>query len=404
MPFRNKFKNYITANVDSFEEFFFYLISEVSVIDPKFSFVYLIDELDALAEFPNEIQETRLLFKELIRRAFQKFQSKIRLLIYLVGTSNNVGSFVAGDSVIESLVGNLVINLNQGYSNEFDLIKEKVEERIKRAYKGYKTFTQAWQEIKNISLKPAKTLREFCQEYGLKLLEIHEKYFDEAPEQVFEGDARKLVEAQCQKNWGSYLNQSAYKLSAVSTTTELEGHAFDCYVELLHNGTTVARAFGEAKNYELLSGHLETFSQWLDDVKFNPSPSNRVPPDLAFMIAPSCPPLLQRKLELKKIQFIQSDKITDSTTVSTSTPVSTVTLTQPPTPIASSVNINTASRDELIKAFRGTSVQKQKIDKLINNRQNKHYGNLEDLASDLRFTPPVKGKLETKINKGEICF
>jgi hypothetical protein len=34
-----------------FEEFFFYVISEVSDVDPKFSFVYLTDELDALENF-----------------------------------------------------------------------------------------------------------------------------------------------------------------------------------------------------------------------------------------------------------------------------------------------------------------------------------------------------------------
>lgn len=303
MPFRNKFKNYITENVDGFEEFFFYVISEISAVDPKFSFVYLIDELDALEKFNDEIQETRLLFKELIRRAFQQFNSKIRLLIYLVGTSGNVGSFIAEDSVIKSLVGDLVINLNKGYSNEFALIKANIYERIKGAYKGYKDFDQACQEIQSIPFNPANTLREFCQEYASAVLEIHERYFSEAPEQVFEGDARQLVAADCKQQWASYLSKAGYTLLPVSTTTVLAGHAFDCYIELLHNGNSVARAFGEAKNYELLSGHLQTFEQWLNDVKFNPLISDRTPPDLAFMIAPACPSLLQRKLELKKFSL-----------------------------------------------------------------------------------------------------
>jgi hypothetical protein len=104
------------------------------------------------------------------------------------------------------------------------------------------------------------------------------------------------------------LAQKAYQLSTISTTTIEAGHAFDCYIKLLHNGRQTAQAFGEAKNYELLSSHLETFKQWLDDVNFQPSRLDGTPQDLAFMIAPSCPPLLQRKLKFQNIQFIQSDK------------------------------------------------------------------------------------------------
>lgn len=396
-PFRSKFKNYITTNtVDGFEQFFFYVISEISSVDPKFSFVYLTDELDALERFPDEIQETRLLFKELIRRAFTDFKSKIRLLIYLVGTSNNVDSFIAGDSVIQSLVNNLVINLHKGYSNEFAQIKVKIDERIQGAYKGYKYFDQAWQEIKNIRLNPANTLREFCQEYGSAVLEIHERYFSEAPEQVFEGNARELVEAQCRTKWASYLSNYAYTLSAVSTTTVLSDHAFDCYVELLHNGISVARGFGEAKNYELLSGHLQTFEKWLSDVNFKPGAN---PPDLAFMIAPSCPSLLHRKLELKNIQFIESGKV-----FPIPTPASTPT---PPTDSASPptiININEADKNRLIVAFKGTGVRLTTIDKLINLRQRKSYIRLESLASDLKFTDAVRKKLQEKLDKAEICF
>ncbi len=441
MPFRNKFKKYIVDSVDSFEEFFFYVIDEISAIDPKFSFVYLTDELDALEHFPDEIQETRLLFKELIRRAFQQFKSKIRLLIYLVGTSGNVRSFISEDSVIESLVGDLVINLNKGYNNEFEMIREKIDERIKGAFKGYKNFPKAWQEIQNIPLNPANTLRDFCRDYASAVLAIHERHFKEAPEQVFEGDARQLVEARCKQQWSSYLNRSGYKLSAVSTTTILAGHAFDGYVELLHNNNCVARAFGEAKNYELLIGHLETFDQWLEDVKFKPSPTDGAPPELAFMIAPSCPSLLQRKLELKNIQFIKSDKKTHSNSeennkstdnavtnqTNTETQVSrnfpsflddlendtldtrshqTNTVTEDSAEnerIVSSnaVNINSASKNSLIAAFRGTGVYQTTIEKLMNQRP---YIDLDDLANKLRFTQKVKTKLQAKLEDGNICF
>jgi hypothetical protein len=112
---------------------FFEIIHEVSKVEPRFTFAYLIDELDSLQNFPNELQETRSLIKALIKRASQKFGSKIRLLIYLVGTSKNVESFISEDSVIESLVGHLVINLNKGYGNEFEMIRAKIDERIEGA-------------------------------------------------------------------------------------------------------------------------------------------------------------------------------------------------------------------------------------------------------------------------------
>jgi hypothetical protein len=257
-------------------------------------------------------------------------------------------------------------------------------------------------------LKPANNLRYFCQEYAGAVLKIHETYFEEAPEQVFEGNARELVEAKCKQKWASFLNKTAYTLDVKQTTAVLEGHAFDCYVELRHNGNCVARAFGEAKNYELLSGHLETFKQWLEDVKFKPSNSDGNPPDLAFMIGPSCPPLLQRKLELTKIEFIKADKVIALTPTATTTQTPAPTPALPPRPIPAlpptAVNINTASKDELIKAFRGTFIKEATVDKLINYRQHKQYGNLDDLASDLKSTPSVQAKIKKKLDEGEICF
>lgn len=425
MPFRNKFKKYIADSVDSLEQFLFYTISKVSAVDPNFSFVYLTDELDALAEFPNEIKETRLLFKQLIRRALgQEFGSKIRLLIYLVGTSNNVESFIAEDSVMESLLGDSVINLNKGYTNEFELIRKKIDERIEGAYKGYQKFAQAWQEIKDIPLNPANTLREFCQDYAGAVLEIHEKYFQEAPEQVFEGNSRQLVESQCRQQWTSYLSQRSYTLSAVSTTTVIARHAFDSYVELLHNGHCVARAFGEAKNYELLSSHLETFSQWLEDAKFKPFKPDKIPGDLSFMIAPSCPHLLQRKLELKNIQFVKSDKVIPSPAPMLA-PSPPPMLAPSPAPMLAlsprlmkllssptfrstflpiTININKANKSELTKVFKGTNIKQTTIDKLISDRNTKIYCDIDDMAFRLNLTPAAKKKLQTKFDKGEICF
>lgn len=396
MPFRTKFKKYIADNLDSLEEFFFYTISKISAVDTNFSFIYLIDELDALIKFPDKIQETNLLFKQLIRRAKEKFGSKIRLLIYLVGTANTTRSFIAEDSVLESLLGDSVINLSKGYTNEFELIRKKIDERIEGAYKGYKNFAQAWQEIQDIPLNPVNTLREFCRDYAGAVLEIHQKYFQETPEQVFEGNSRQLVESQCRQQWASYLKQKSYTLSAVSTTTVIARHAFDSYVELLHNGNCVARAFGEAKNYELLSSHLETFHQWLEDANFQP---DGTPGDISFMIAPSCPSLLQRKLELKNIQFIKSDKV-----IPPPIPTPKSTATSKPTATPLPINLNKANKPEIKKAFQGTSIKQTTIDKLISDRNTKIYRDLEDMAFRLKLTAAGKKKLQTKFDKGEICF
>jgi hypothetical protein len=309
--FRSKFIQYFSSIPVGFEDLLFKIINEISQINPQYTFAYLIDEFDSLEKRPDDLRQTLPLIRALIKRSAQDFDSKIRLFIYFVGTSENIKSLFNEDPVIESLVGHQVINLNSGYGNEFEMIKTKINERIKGAFSGYKEFNIAWQEIQGLSLKSVQTLRGFCQEYAAAILEIHEKYFKEKPEQHFEGNARGLVEAKSKAIWQKYLNQKAYSLSSVSTTTVLEGHAFDCYVELLHNGNAVARCFGEAKNYELLSSHLKTFNEWLEDVKFNPHPKNGDPQDLAFMIAPSCPSLLKRKLELKNINLITSEKIID---------------------------------------------------------------------------------------------
>ncbi len=417
-PFRSKFSKFFATSEVNFVELFFDVISQVTKVDPRFTFVYLTDELDSLEKFPQEIEETRVIFRALIKQAAQKFRRSIPLLIYLVGTSGNVSSLIEGDSVLKSLVEKSTINLSLGSNKEFMMIKQEIDERIKGAYKGYKNFNNAWQEIQNIPLKPAKNFREFCQYYSGKVLEIHERYFSEAEEQKFEGDARELVKAECQKKWDKYLQQKAYTLSAVQTTQVIRGnktgknHALDCYVELLHNNRRIARAFGEAKNYKLIVEHLDDFSFWLDDLEFNPYPSENTPPDLAFMIAPSCSERLKRKLELQNIEFIQADKVIDKksstlpkSTISTRDKIIETKLTSSPHSTSSTtVNINTAHEKELIIAFKRTSVKKKTIQKLINNRNSNPYKDLTHLVSDLKFSENVKAKLQVKLDNGEISF
>lgn len=211
--------------------------------------------------------------------------------------------------------------------------------------------------------------------------------------------------SQCWQKWEKYLKQKSYTLSAVSTTTQIAGHAFDCYVELLHNGNCVARCFGEAKNYDLLGIHLNFFNEWLKDVDFKPEAQ---PPELAFMIAPACSPLLQRKLEVKNITLILSDKKIDLPPENEKSKVSKpnkVAPINPPLDINNSaIDINTAEEAMIIKAFKKTRIKKTTIERLINYRENNSYKNIEGLASVLKLTANVQKKLQKKFDDGEIYF
>lgn len=183
---------------------------------------------------------------------------------------------------------------------------------------------------------------------------------------------------------------------------------------MLHNNRPIARAFGEAKNYKLIVEHLDDFSFWLDDLDFNPYPSTseNAPPDLAFMIAPSCSERLKRKLELQNIEFIQADKVIDkkSSTLPKSTSsnidkiIETKSTSSSDSKSSTAVNINTANEVELITAFRGSGVKKTTIQKVIKNRKGNPYRDLAHLVSDLKFTDNVKAKLQEKLDKGEISF
>ncbi len=398
--FRVKFIRYFSKNPINFEEFFFEVINEVTLIEPRYTFAYLIDEFDGLEKRPDDFQQSLSLMRALIKRSAQEFDSKIRLFIYLVGTSDNIKNLFYADNIIEDLVGHQVVNLHGGFGNEFGLIRNKIDERIQGAFKGYKEFSTAWREIKKISPTPGLTLRKFCQEYAASILQIYEVYFREEPEKEFEGDARALVESQCNQKWQKYLVQKSYKLSSMSTTKILKGHAFDCYIELLHNGSKVAIGFGEAKNYELLSSHLETFNQWLHDAEFKPVRDDLGPPDLAFMIAPSCPSLLQRKLELKSINFIRSEKVIASKSNDQKIQKISSALN-----INTAVNINTASQGLIVSVLKGTSIRSQTIEKLVKIRTNNPFNSLDELTFRLNIkSDNVKQKLLGKLTDNKICF
>jgi len=158
-PFCEKFSDFFATRALNFARLFFDVISQVTKLDSRFTFVYLIDQLDGLEKFPQEIEETRVIFRALLKQATHKFGRSIPLLIYLVGTSDNVSSLIEGDPVLKSLVEKSVINLSSGSNKEFMMIKQEIYDRIKGAYKGYKNFNSAWQEIQNIPLKPAQNFR-----------------------------------------------------------------------------------------------------------------------------------------------------------------------------------------------------------------------------------------------------
>ena len=186
----------------------------------------------------------------------------------------------------------------------------------------------------------------------------------------------------------------------MSTTKIPKGHAFDCYIELLHNGSKVAIEFGEAKNYELLSSHLEIFNQWLHDAEFKPIRDDLSPPDLAFMIAPSCPSLLQRKLELKNINFIKSEKVVASKDSDQKTKEFSSSLN-----INTAVNINTASQKLIVSVLKGSSIRLQTIEKLVKIRTDNPFNSLDELTSRLNIkSDNVKQKLLAKLKDNKICF
>lgn len=386
---RSNFIKLFSSTPINLLEFLFDTFDGILRVAPHHVFVCLIDELDGLENQSKERQQTLVVIRSLLKGVRARFKSEIRLFVYLVGTNENVKDLFRDDPVIESLVSQNVVNLNTGYQSEFEMIKSKINNRIKGAFKGYKDFNVAWLEIEQISLKSDLTLRGFCQEYSRAILEIYEKYFKEAPEQNFEGKARDLVAAQSRQHWEKFLTQKSYTLSEVSTTTILEKHAFDCYVELLHNRVAVGRCFGEAKNYELLSSHLDTFSQWLQDVGFRGSASDSMY-DLAFMIAPSCPTLLQRKLELQNIHFIQSDKvIIPPITVKDNS--STNQVIQPNL----LVDLNTSSDEAVRSAFKGMRIQTKIINDIVKHRP---FRDIDDLGRQIKITNATKDKLKSKFS------
>jgi DNA uptake protein ComE-like DNA-binding protein len=431
MGFIEQLNEYISEKKINFKKLFFSSIKYFLQADSQVSFVYLMDELDALQSHQNYLQDARSIVRDLINEALGG--GKIRLMIYMVGVSDDVETFIKADHALYSRVFDSVINLVAYRREECEKIRSKIEERIEGAYSGCKDFDKAWQEIKNIQLEPAhdySNLREFCKKLSGKVIEIHERYFHSFDKSFnkFEGKARQLVEVQARKKWSAYLGdylteetsteqrlghlghtkckrykgKNGFVLLVATSTTVIKNHAVDCYAELWHNGHEVAKVYGEAKNYSLTKEHIDTFQQWLTDFKYEPISTDGNPPDLAFIVSPSCTSLQQRKLKIKSIEFIEVEKIIEPTPLKIEEPeikgnssVGKISVVQ------HMVSINKADKNLLINALKGTGIRKPTVDKLIDNRP---YNGLEDLATKIKFSKSVKDKLEAKVSSGEICF
>ncbi|MDF5726369.1 MAG: hypothetical protein PUP91_39200 [Rhizonema sp. PD37] len=424
MGFIEQLNEYISEKKTNLKKLFFSCIKYFLQAHSQVTFVYLMDELDALQSHQIYLQDARAIIRDLINEALGGV--KFRLMIYMVGISDDVETFIKADHALYSRVFNSVINLVAYRREECEKIKSKIEERIEGAYSGCKDFDKAWQEITNIELEPGhdyNNLREFCKKLSGRVIEIHERYFNSFDKSFnkFEEKARQLIEIEAIKKWSGYLGDSLTKetsteqrsghlghtnwkrykgksgfvLLVATSTTIIKNHAVDCYTELWHNGHEVAKAYGEAKNYSLTKEHIDTFQQWLTDFNYDSISTNGNPSDIAFIISPSCTALQQRKLKIKNIEFIKVEKILEP-------PLSEVEIVvPPPSGKEKSVDMNKADKSLLINLLKGTGIHKPTYDKIINNRP---YNNLEDLATKMKFSQCVKDKLQNKLNSGEICF
>jgi len=431
ISFISQLNNYVAEGKFNSKELFFDTIRYFLQNNSEVTFVYLIDELDALQSHQNYTQDAKAIFREFINEAYSI--EKIRLVLYVVGLQDHVRTFINEDAALQSRISDSVVNLVTYRKEECEKIRAKIEERIEGAYRGCKDFDSAWQEIKNIELKPShdfNNLREFCKQLSGKVIEIHEKYFQsfDQPFNKYESNARQLVEEQARQRWSEYLGdqlseetglessishrghnswkkykgKNGYTLLVAKTTTVIRNHAVDCYAELWHNDHEIAIAYGEAKNYSLTKEHIGTFQKWLIDFNYDPTSVDGNPPDFAFIISPSCTTLQQKKLKLKSIEFIKAEKMIH--------PLPSITIDQKGEEEESDeeskatqngIDLNNAEKSAVINGLKGTRIQEKTIDKLIQNRT---YVDLKDLANKMRFSKIIKDKLQTKIESGKIYF
>ncbi|WP_051469941.1 toll/interleukin-1 receptor domain-containing protein [Fischerella sp. PCC 9605] len=405
--FRSKFIRCFSESGIEAEEIFFYIIEQILKCKQNYTFVYLIDELDdVLRENTTYDQSIRSVFRSLINKAYQDYQQKIPLIIYLAGTSDIARKFLVEDLAFESRVRDSVIRLVPGRIEEFNRIKDKIIKRVKDAYQGQTNFEQANREIENIQLHYSdsnKILRNFCKEYAGRVLEICKQYLIEASENAFNGTIRsftELVKSECERQWKDYLGR--YELKVDSNIIKAKNFSFGCYATLEENGNIVARAYGGARNYELLKLYVDNFIHQLDVENYKPISSNIKPHDIAFIIAPACSLYLNKILENKKIVWVNpSNKEKNNTGETLNTKDNSTNET-----LSICIDINIIDMDEkekLSEAFKGTGIGDKIIEEIIRNRP---YKNLDDLASrKIRFLGSTRiQEIKKKIDNDQLCF
>ncbi|MBW4694084.1 MAG: hypothetical protein KME27_20255 [Lyngbya sp. HA4199-MV5] len=435
MDFTEQLSEYLAEKKSNFKRRFFDTIKYFLQVDPQATFVYLMDELDGLRTHKDYLQDARSIVRDLINEALGG--GNIRLMIYIVGISDDVETFIKADQALYSRVFDSVINLVAYRREECEQIRKKIEEQIEAAYSGCKDFDKAWREIEEIQLEPAhdySSLREFCKKFSGKVIEIHERYFHSFDKSFnkYESKARQIVEVQALAKWSEYLGdypteepngieqsqgyrghtkwkrykgKNGFLLLIAKTTTIIRGvkdHAVDCYVELWHNGHQVAEAYGEAKNCPLIKEHIDTFHKWLAEFSYEPFSTDGNPPDLAFIISPSATDLQKRKLKIKGIEFIAEERIDDNSS-NTKTEVSNESKEPDLRAIASGngISINKSSEAILKAALKTARFQAKTIDRLIKSRP---YESFKDLVFKTGFSPSIRKKLQDKIDSGDISF
>lgn len=141
MDFTEQLSEYLAEKKSNFKRRFFDTIKYFSQVDPQATFVYLMDELDGLRNHQDYLQDARSIVRDLINEALGG--GNIRLMIYMVGVSDDVETFIKEDQALYSRVSDSVINLVAYRREECEQIRAKIEKQLEATYSGCKDFDQA---------------------------------------------------------------------------------------------------------------------------------------------------------------------------------------------------------------------------------------------------------------------
>ncbi|MDX2216701.1 MAG: toll/interleukin-1 receptor domain-containing protein [Oculatellaceae cyanobacterium bins.114] len=383
------------------QEVLFHIISLISEMRSEYTFVYLVDELDDALK-GDEHGQLKSIFKSLLNDIYREYKDEIRLMMYLAGTSEIVKKFIGSDRALERRVSQSVVNLVAGHKNEFEGIKNKINQRIRGAYGTYDRFEEAYREIESIRLDnpdSKKFLSDFCRDYAGIVREIYGRYFEDKSERFFEGTPNELstlIKEICEQVWRVYIRDSNnYEIKFESLRAK--DHTFNCYAKLFKNGHCVASAYGGARNYEILSRYADEFTKRLELVEPQGMNSSGQANNIAFIIAPDCSPLLQEKLKLNQIQWVNplEFKIVPEENHETEAE-STKVLEQ------SSLDINTAKYEELVRIFSDTYIGPGIINDILSKVPYKDLDELFEKVSNLGQSR--RSKIQEKYNQRLICF